>query len=157
MVPANGGDWGSTSIDRRVLEMLQNIFGDRRYKAMTDDNYGFINLRREIEIAKCSFDMETDVVLTLPTPLISSSDNEVSAEDAVNVYRKANGNVDLFLRNPNYLMIPATYFRDALMGPTILSTYKHVAGVLDQNSDIRQVLFPKIPSDPLCPQTFSLY
>lgn len=115
---------------------------------MTDDIHGFMNLRREIETVKCSFDMETDVVLSLPTLLISANFNEVSAEDAVNIYQKANGNADLFLRKPNYLLIPAAYFREVLMGPTILSTYKHVASVLDRNSDIRQVLFLKCPNLP---------
>ncbi|RUS35332.1 hypothetical protein BC938DRAFT_472428 [Jimgerdemannia flammicorona] len=139
MALAKGGDWGSTTIDRRILRMLKDIFGNRRYNAMTEDLHGYMNLQRDIESAKIAFDSETDVVLNLPDTLMSQTYTEVSPEEAVEKYQNANGNVDLIFRKPN-LLIPATYFRDKLIWPTIQQIYTHTLAVLNRNPSVSRLI-----------------
>ncbi|RUP44133.1 hypothetical protein BC936DRAFT_149894 [Jimgerdemannia flammicorona] len=85
-IPANGADWDSTSINRRVLKMVEDIFGHNRYQAMTEDLGGFMNLNREIEIAKCSFNLETDVLLALPYDFTADECSDVSSTQTVETY-----------------------------------------------------------------------
>ncbi|KAK9766195.1 hypothetical protein K7432_004904 [Basidiobolus ranarum] len=138
-IPATGGDWGSTAIDRRVLALLERIFGQQRYKRMLQDSMGYTKLLEDIESVKISFDIDTDIVLVLPESLASQTpDDELSVEEAVSLY-SSNENADFQLLGSNFL-IPATYFYKTCMEPTINSTVAHVKGILGRNPGISKIV-----------------
>jgi len=104
-----------------------------------EDLNGYMLLLREIETIKCSFDIETDVVFILPDTLTAHDYGESSAEEAIEVYKRAHHNVDLYYRKPNF-SIPASFFAEALMEPTIKSTFKHVSGILAKNRSVSRII-----------------
>ncbi|KAK9766192.1 hypothetical protein K7432_004901 [Basidiobolus ranarum] len=138
-IPANGGNWGSTAIDRRVLQLLEEIFGKQRYNNMTKDPFGYARIAEDIDAAKITFDADTDIVLVLPDSLTSGLDNDgLPTVEAVKRYSKAQ-DVELHLVGQN-LSIPADYFYKTCMEPTINDTMNHVKGVIHKHKDISKVV-----------------
>jgi len=138
--PANGGDWGSNAIDRRVFKFLEDVFGKTRFESMKRDVSAYTRLQEEIEIQKCSFDGETDVVLVLPDSLtaVINVDEDLTADAAMEEYGESI-QTEFVLRGPN-LSIPAKYFYESLMNPTIKTTFQHVSSVLDKYTKISRVI-----------------
>ncbi|KAK9766193.1 hypothetical protein K7432_004902 [Basidiobolus ranarum] len=139
VIPADGGDWGSTTIDQRVLQLLEEIFGKNRYLNMTEDPLGFLKIKEDIEMAKITFDEDTDIVLVVPDSLTAKThgDTTTAAEAMERFCEKKNA--EFFLIGQN-LMIPADYFYENCMKPTITQTVTHVRNIVKNNTGISKII-----------------
>ncbi|RUS32542.1 hypothetical protein BC938DRAFT_475118 [Jimgerdemannia flammicorona] len=91
VAPASGGAWGSTSIDRCVFKLFEDVFGRNRYNQMMKDSLGHIQLQDDVERAKCSFNGEINPVIQLPDSLLNSTKNDLDTPNqAVSNYNRIN-------------------------------------------------------------------
>ncbi|RUS35333.1 hypothetical protein BC938DRAFT_472429 [Jimgerdemannia flammicorona] len=140
VAPANGGSWGSSTIDQRVFKLLEDIFGKDRFEATKKDINGYIKLQEDVESSKCRFDGNTDVILVLPNVLtgVLGIDHYPTANSAVEAYSEAT-KIDFVIKGSN-MLIPAKYFREQLMGPIIKITVQHVSTIIQKCDQIRHVI-----------------
>ncbi|RUP49894.1 hypothetical protein BC936DRAFT_141054 [Jimgerdemannia flammicorona] len=131
VTPASGGAWGSTSIDRCVFKLFEEIFGRNRYDQMMKDPLGHTQLQDNVERAKCSFNGEINPVIQLPDSLLNSTKNDSNTPNqAVSIYNRVN-QTRLQLKGSN-LLIPAAIFSD-FISSAIRSILNHVHGLLLQH------------------------
>ncbi|KAJ3097133.1 hypothetical protein HDU97_005135 [Phlyctochytrium planicorne] len=67
IMPASGGDWGSTGIDRVIVKLIKDILGkDKVREARRNAPRQWLKAYKGFEEAKTSFRRNTSVFLTLP-------------------------------------------------------------------------------------------
>ncbi|KAK9766191.1 hypothetical protein K7432_004900 [Basidiobolus ranarum] len=138
VIPAYGGNWGSTAINWRVLKLLEEIFGRHRYQNMTRDPSGFAKIQEDIEMAKIAFDEDSEYVLVVPDFLTANThEDTITAIEATERYSMKH-NVDLRLVGQN-LLVPNDYFYKTCMEPTINRIVEHVRGILTQHKGISKI------------------
>ncbi|KAK9760094.1 hypothetical protein K7432_016230, partial [Basidiobolus ranarum] len=139
VIPATGGDWGSTVVNKRILKFLEQLFGVHRYKALLNDPLGYTRLQDDVENAKISFDNESDIILVLPDTLTANADpDDLTSNETVDRFAEEK-QVEFNIKGPN-LCIPRKYFYDTFLAPTINTTVKHVQTILENNKKISKVV-----------------
>ncbi|KAJ3378857.1 hypothetical protein HDU84_007237 [Entophlyctis sp. JEL0112] len=123
--PVTGGDWGSTVIDRRFFEFLEELFGPDRY-----DNFkkrDFIILQQAWERAKCAFDGSADSNVALPESLTLVRGDVKPAADTIEEYNESNGTEYEF--EANRLIISAKDMA-LFFNPVVDTTVAHLKSVV---------------------------
>ncbi|RUP49896.1 hypothetical protein BC936DRAFT_141056 [Jimgerdemannia flammicorona] len=138
IAPASGGAWGSTSIDRCVFKLFEEVFGRNRYDKMMKDPLGHTQLQDNVERAKCSFNGEINPVIQLPDSLLNSTkDDSDTPNQAISNYNRIN-QTRLQLKGST-LLIPAAIFSE-FISSAIRSTLNHVNDLLVKYSNVKYVV-----------------
>ncbi|KAJ3108256.1 hypothetical protein HDU97_001790 [Phlyctochytrium planicorne] len=124
-IPASGGDWGSTAIDRAFWKMVEAICGSAEVATSRKEcPRAWHQIERDWEVSKCSFRGKNDIFSRLPQGNVSEN-----LEEKVDCY-----NSD-FLSNvcveEDVFFLPASDFKK-LCKDSIDQTIKHVQWTLDR-------------------------
>lgn len=65
----SGGSWGGYTINRKILDILKDIFNQEIEKLRTEDINSYLELHEAIETAKRDYEVDDDFVIKLPDSL----------------------------------------------------------------------------------------
>ncbi|KAJ3118502.1 hypothetical protein HK100_000606 [Physocladia obscura] len=142
--PVTGGDWGSTIIDRRFFQFLEDLFGPERYENFKKRDV--IILQQAWERAKCAFDGTADSSITMPESLTLVRGDVKPAANSIEDYNAAN-NTEFEIEANRLIISPkdmATFF-----DPVVATTVAHLKTVIAKLKDDSK------PSKIVCVGSFS--
>ncbi|VDI57203.1 Hypothetical predicted protein [Mytilus galloprovincialis] len=128
---ASGGKWGGDTINKKIVDVMNKIFGPKMKKMRTDEMNSYLELLADIESAKRDYDDEDDFTIRLPEFL----------QEAVNVDELAGkfGNNIVLGKGKKHLLFSQEKMKD-IFSKCISDITKHITSLLEEAIGVSEII-----------------
>lgn len=125
---ASGGTWGGHTINRKILDILNDIFGQNIAGLRTEEMNSYLELLADIESAKREYDDEDDFSFKLPEFLKNKENIE-----------KLQKNKVIIGKGGTHILFPPELMKD-IFNKRISEITKHVDGLLQNAVECSEII-----------------
>lgn len=125
---ASGGTWGGQTINRKILDMLHDIFGQNIESLRAEEMNSYLELLADIESAKRDYDDEDDFSFKLPE-FLKNKENIAKLQEKRVIIGKGG----------KHILFPPELMKD-IFNKCISEITKHVDGLLQNAVEVSDII-----------------
>ncbi|XP_052075961.1 heat shock 70 kDa protein 12A-like [Mytilus californianus] len=128
---ASGGKWGGDTINKKIVDVLNDIFGQHMHRLRSEEMNSYLELLADIESAKREYDEEDDFTLRLPEFL----------QKQVNVgeLSKKFGNNIVIGKGEKHILFSQEMMK-GIFNKCISDITKHIVGLLQEAIEVSEII-----------------